>query len=228
MWVLACLGAAAPASAEPVSFAHGTTDQQFTTTQPGAPSGFTFLGTYHAAGDPAASPPYMRRMVFESPPGTRYDTSVPDRCTASDAELQLQGPAACPEGSVLGKGRAESRFMGQFSSTVDMYLLNNADEQILVAASPYLWTVSRGRINADGSIEYASPTCWPTVGSSSCPADDVLQVHSEMTMPAYTRAGASYLTTPPTCPASGRWETPIRFWWADGTEDTVVTEQACG
>src|SRR4051795_1203477 len=123
--VVTCLVVAAPAAAQPVSFPHGATDQQFTTAQPGAPSGFTFTGTYHAAGDPAGEPPYMRRMVFDSPPGTRYDTTVPDRCTASDAELQLQGPTACPAGSVLGKGHSENRFMGQ-SSTVEMYLLNNA------------------------------------------------------------------------------------------------------
>ena len=43
----------------------------------------------------------------------------------------------------------------------------------------------------------------------------------------YTKGSASYLTTPPTCPASGHWETPISYWWADGTKDTVVTEQPC-
>ena len=111
-WVtlVVLLSLAAVAAAEPVGFRHGTVDQQFTTTQPGAPSGFTFAGSYHAAGDPNGDPPYMRRMVFYSPPGTRYDTSVPDRCTASDLELETQGPSACPAGSVLGKGSSETRF----------------------------------------------------------------------------------------------------------------------
>jgi hypothetical protein len=33
----------------------------------------------------------------------RYDTSVPEQCTADDFELQFRGPAACPEGSRLGE-----------------------------------------------------------------------------------------------------------------------------
>src|SRR5205823_5467140 len=53
------LASAAAASAEPVGFAHGTIDQQWTTTQPGAPTGLTFTGTYHAAGNPQGDPPYM-------------------------------------------------------------------------------------------------------------------------------------------------------------------------
>src|SRR3954469_9675461 len=90
--LVACaVAAAAPALAAPVSGPHETVDQGWTTTAPGAPSGFSFDGTYHAAGDPDGNPPYMRRMIFYNPPGTRYDTSVPERCTATDAELALRG-----------------------------------------------------------------------------------------------------------------------------------------
>ena len=46
-----------------------------TTTQPNAPSGFAFDGTYHAAGNPGGNPPYMRRMIFYNRSGARYDTS---------------------------------------------------------------------------------------------------------------------------------------------------------
>ena len=75
--------AAAPALAAPVSGPRETVYQTYTTTAPGAPSGFSFDATYHAAGDPKANPPYMRRMVFYNPSGVRYDTSVPARVSSS-------------------------------------------------------------------------------------------------------------------------------------------------
>jgi hypothetical protein len=218
------------AAAAPVSGPHETVDSQFTTTQPGAPAGFHYTGRYHAAGDPKADPPYMRKMVSYSPPGMRFDTSVPDRCTASDLQLALQGAAACPPLSRLGGGTADGRFMG-FSSNLAVDFLNNADQQIILTHTPGLTTVSRGTIHRDGSVEFASPTCFPSSDPPGCPVDDALQLGSEISVPPFTRsiggATRSYLTTAPTCPASGHWDTPIRFWWADGSVDTVVTQQPC-
>ncbi len=90
------------AAAEPVDFPHGTIDQILTTTRPNTPTGFHFIGRYHAAGDRDAPPPYMRKMISYG--GPRRDTSVPERCTASDLELAVSGAAACPDGSRLGRG----------------------------------------------------------------------------------------------------------------------------
>ena len=223
---------ASPAGADPVSFEHGTIDHRFTTTQPGAPSGFNFDARYHAAGNPDAHPPYMRRMAFYSAEGLRYDTSVPDRCTASDVELALRGAAACPSGSRLGGGTTETAFMGGSTTTVELEFFNNTNEQIILARSPVLTTVARGKIHADGSVEFASPTCYPSVPGATCPVDNVLQLASSMQVPPYTERAAdgslrSWLTTPPTCPKSRRWRASVRFWWADGSEDTVAVEYAC-
>jgi hypothetical protein len=224
--LLAAVLAALPgsAAAEPVSGPHGTIDHQFTTTEPNAPTGFRFDGTYHAANDPSADPPYMRRMTFYPPPGMRYDTSVPERCTASDLQLQLQGADACPAGSRLGGGTARGKFMGS-ETTLEIDLFNNAGEQVMLAHSPIVITVSRGKFGRDGSITFASPTCYPAL--VTCPTDNALQMGSSVSAPPYTRAGRSYTTTPPDCPASGYWEGPIRFWWADGSGETLVTRQPC-
>src|SRR5690349_9109297 len=90
---LTCALTAAPALAEPASGPRETVDQAYTTTAPGAPTGLGYSGTYHAAGDPQGNPPYMRKMVFYPPAGFRYDTGVPDQCTATDLQLEAQGPA---------------------------------------------------------------------------------------------------------------------------------------
>jgi hypothetical protein len=216
------------AAAERVDFAHGTIDQTLTTTRPNAAAGFHFIGRYHAAGDPDAPPPYLRKMTgYDNP---RRDTSVPERCTASDLELAANGAAACPEGSRLGGGTADTLFMGSFPNRAEIEVFNNTAEQIMLVRSPVLTTVTRGRISPDGtSIEFTSPTCFPS--HAGCPVDNVLQVGSDVTMPPYTRSSGgtvrSYMTTPAKCPKSGRWTSTIRMWWADGSDDTIVIRQPC-
>src|SRR5687767_14101245 len=84
-----------------------TVDQRFTTKQPGTPTGLYFKAEYHAPGDKEGAPPYLRRMVVFPPRGMRYDTRVPARCTASEAQLQMEGPEACPPKSIIGIGETE-------------------------------------------------------------------------------------------------------------------------
>ena len=223
---IAAWPATATATAEPVSFAHGTLDQQWTTTQPGASTGSHYTGTYHAAGDPSGDPPYMRRMTFYPPAGTRYDTSVPGRCTASDAELALRGPTACPEASRIGGGTGTAKAMGE-SNTLPIHVFNNTDEVVMVIESPGVFTVSRGQIGPDGSTQFDSPTCYPSVNVAGCPVDNALQTGSDVTMSSIERNGRAYLTTPPTCPETGYWESLMRFWWADGSEDAVPLRHPC-
>ena len=218
------------ATASPASGPHETLDNRYTTTEPNAVAGFDFTGSYHAAGDPAGNPPYMRRMVFYLPPGLRYDTSVPKRCSASDLELATFGTAACPPGSRLGGGTSTTSFMGS-TSTTERRLSQQHRRADHPGAVPGLSTVSRGRISPDGSVDWASPTCFPSVQPAGCPVDDVLQLESSISVAPYTKTShgvvRSYLTTPPTCPAAGHWETPIRLWFADGSIDNVTTEQPC-
>jgi hypothetical protein len=218
------------AAAAPVSFAHGTIDNRMTATRTNAPTGSSFTGSYHAAGDPSAPPPYMRKMVFYAPPGQRFDTSVPERCSATDAELEARGGAACPAGSRIGGGTVEGSFLG-FPTKLDVESYNAADAMIMVASSPGLYTVMRGHIAPDQSVEWASPTCFPSAQPAPCPVDDALQLASTVTVPARTRADGgivrSYMTTAPSCPKSGHWNATVRLWWADGTTDTVLTPQPC-
>jgi hypothetical protein len=232
--LLACLLPAAvawPASAAatPVSGPHETVDSQFTTTAPNAPTGFHYTGTYHAAGDPSGDPPYMRKMMTY-PSGIRFDTSVPDQCKASDVELATRGTAACPPGSVLGGGTSTTSFYGN-KSTLKMDFINNANQQIILGHSPFLSTVARGTIFPDGSVEFAAPTCFPSVNPPGCPVDNALQLGSDISIAPYTKeidgVVRSYETTPPSCPASGHWSIPIQFWWKDGTTDTVTPQQPC-
>ena len=230
--VLACALAPASASARPGSFPHGTVDQTFTTKKPHTATGASFTGVYHAANDPKGNPPYMRKMVFYPPRGWRYDTSVPDRCTAGDVEIELNGPGACPAGSRLGGGTTEGIFyeplgnafeLSRYNNAFDIF--NNAGEQVMVIQSGGLgYTVVRGRIGPDQSVTYESPTCFPAPPAGQhCTRDYILQLKSHSVMPRLR----NYATTPPTCPKRGYWRSRIKFWWADGSIDTASTDQRC-
>jgi hypothetical protein len=220
---------AAAATAKPVSGPHQVVDSRLTTTRPGAPTGAVYTGRYHAAHDPNGAPPYMRRMVAYPPRGFRYDTGVPARCGASDVELEAFGGSACPKASRIGGGTTQGVFLDRFRNTLPVEVFNNANEQILLVGSPGLATVARGRIHRSGAVEFASPTCFPAV--QPCPVDNALQLGSSVRFARYTRSvngrTRSYMTTAPRCPRGGEWRTPIRFWWADGSVDTVVTKQPC-
>lgn len=211
-------------------------NQTFTTASPRAATGVGWHGSYHAAGDRRGKPPYLRRMVFYPPKGMRIDTSVPARCTAPDAVLQVQGPAACPAGSQIGVGTTDGYIYdptGQLF-TIDkfhhtIYVMNNANEQIiLVKAEGY--AVVRGTVRRDGSQDFRLPTCFPEP-PTGCLSDHVLQTASMTNLARYTRATngrvRSYATTPPHCPASGYWRTRVRYWWKGGAVDTVTTRQRC-
>ena len=223
----------ATAVAAPGSGKYGTVDQTFTATAPGSPTGLGFAGTYHAADDPNGDPPFMERMTFYMPPGMRLDTTVPVACTATDFELSMQGPAACPEGSQIGSGTTKGVFYYPVAHdfvldryTHNVYVMNNVNEQIILVQAEF-YSVVRGRVQPDGSIEFESPTCFPTPPTGECVDDYVLQTASTTAIPEYTTGAGSYATTPPDCPDSGQWTSQVRFWWKTGEVETIDTTQPC-
>jgi hypothetical protein len=236
LWA-ACALWAASAAAEPGSGPRGTVEQSFTTARPGTPTGIGFTSAFHAVGDEQGNPPYLRRMVIHPPPGMRYDTAVPDQCTASDGDLSFRGPAACPPGSRLGDGSTtgELQFPVANGFVLDrywhrVYVLNGVNEQIVLVESEG-FTVVRGKFRPDGAIDWDLPTCFPTVPGSDCIDEHVVQLTTSTMLPPYTESSEgrvrSYATTPPDCPDTGFWRTTVELTWSDGSFDEVITTQPC-
>ncbi|MFL5907190.1 MAG: hypothetical protein ACJ75Z_06290 [Solirubrobacterales bacterium] len=227
---------AAAAAAEPGSGPRETVDQTFTTVRPNTPTGGSFSASFHAAGDPQGTPPFQTRMVVHPPRGMRYDTSVPDRCTAPDIQLEIMGPAACPRGSRLGGGTIEGLVLAPFAHFVldhyhhRVYVLNNTNEEIVLIESEG-FTVVRGHLSPDGTMDFTQPTCFPVPPVGGCLDNYVIQLKNAIAMAPYTKTSGgrlrSYATTPPRCPTRHYWRTTVQFWWSDGSTDTVVTKQAC-
>src|SRR4051794_15879463 len=94
--------AAAPAVAAPREYG----GISFTTTRPGASTGTVLDVYFQNPDDPTQKPYAVETMVIDGPPGTLVDTTVPPQCHATDAEIYLMGPAACPGDSQIGSGDA--------------------------------------------------------------------------------------------------------------------------
>jgi hypothetical protein len=236
--VLAALSllSAQAAIAQPGTGPRETVNQRFTAKKPGAVTGLGFKATFHEAGDPGGSPPYLERMVIDPPRGMRYDTRVPAQCSATDAELQAMGPGACPSGSRLGTGRAEGIFQVPVANgfTFDHFkhptvMLNNTDEQILLVHSEG-YTVARGEMRPNGSMVWNLPTCFPAP-PTGCVDEYIVQLKTAIAIAPYKRTVnghvRSYAKTPRKCPKRGFWRTKVQISWSNGKVDHVVSKQPC-
>src|SRR4051794_16417322 len=79
-----------------------------TTEEPGAATGNRFSLDFRNPADPAGKPYSVKTIALHLAPGSVLDTSVPEQCKATDAELMARGTAACPAGSRVGGGTITS------------------------------------------------------------------------------------------------------------------------
>jgi hypothetical protein len=215
------------------AIAAGPTDRQtasftLTETRPGAPTSERFVFDYVNPDDGDAKPPAVSRVVTILPRGARYDTSAPDVCTASDAELIAQGGRACPPGSAIGGGvvTIDTGLPGPARIvTVDVEFFSNADEFIYVntVRGTEVRTIIRADVTRRQTITDAGslPGTPPDGG-----AIDTVDFHVDNV----TRDGRNYLTTPPVC--RGRrddphWTARVAFTYGDGVTQTVPTHTPC-
>lgn len=200
---------------------------EFTTEQPATPAGVELMVNYMNPDHPGAKPPAVRRVVTILAPGARYETSVPDRCAASDAELTARGSEACPPASVVGVGEftidtgtpGPQRFI---KAGVDF--LNNTDELIFLNAERKSGarTVLRAPIEGRRIISDVPPL-------PGAPPDGAALTSSRFVDFRIPEAGGGpgYITTPPRCPASGNWTNSVNFTYADGVTQTVESLSPC-
>lgn len=206
----------------------------FTTTQPGAPTGYAFSVDFHDPANPGGKPYSVATIVIQGPAGGVIDTSVPDLCTATDAELEAQGAAACPAGSRLSGGTivSDTGSTGSFPPrfvTNHADLFNNTGEVIGVADatdSPVVPGITR--------TVTRSPIRGNTVTSDfplfpGNPPPDNFSAISTMRLSGapYVRGGRAYARTPPSCPSSGSWTVDLTFIYRDGVSQTVHSASPC-
>ncbi|MEA2271831.1 MAG: hypothetical protein QOI98_539 [Solirubrobacteraceae bacterium] len=206
---------------------------KFSSPEPGVSTGVEWWIDYRNPDDRAAKPPAVAETIAAFPPGSRIDTSAPVQCKASDAELTLDGPSACPTRSRVATGKLDVD-TGSLSDAVFPRVLhnhvtnfNNAAESIIFTQSTNMpgaqtRTVTRARVRGN-TITTDVP---PLPGTP--PPDPYLALKRfRLFVAPLTRAGASYVTTPASCPRSRKWIFTLTFVYRDGVRQVVTSASPC-
>jgi hypothetical protein len=216
-----------PAADPSAAPARQTFSAQFSEARTASPTGFSEEIHYRDPENADGKPYAVAEVRAALPEGSRIDTSAIPICPATDQELLLQGPAACPAGSRVGGG-----FLTLDSGALDieatLVLLNNHDELILFVETTNtppapVRFVTRSRIEGITFVTTTPPL--PSVP----PPDPYLAVKDVMLSiePAVGDDGRAYITTPDSCPSSGQWTVNASFTYRDGVTETVASAFGC-
>lgn len=201
--------------------------------RPGKATGVTLSIDYVNPDDPNAKPFAVEKVVTKLARGARIDTSAPQLCEASDAELMAQGAAACPPGSRVGGGEVDLDTGNPGPNRIienDATLLNNAGELIFITESTNTPTqvraVTRARVAGRKTINMVPP-----IPGTPPPDSFTALTRIQLLLESVSRGrGAdrrNYITTPRSCPDDGAWTNQARFVYRDGVEQVVKGDSPC-
>lgn len=223
---VAGMGAQASAQSEPP---RQTYSDRFTTEVPGAAAGRTYAIDYFDPADRDGKPHAFSHLRVELAEGARFDTSALPHCDASDAQLMAAGPGACPADSQVGTDETvvDTGFDGpnrQF--TTDFAFFNAKDQLILVATvrENGARLVIRGRIG-ERTLDIDNPMIPGTPPDGGAAKSQRGRFEPRATV----RDGrqVNYITTPPTCPASGYWVNRVIYTYRDGVQQAAESRSPC-
>ncbi len=221
----AAFAIAAPLALAQDDGAYQTSSYTLSAKKPGKSTSERFVFDYVDPANPEGKPPAVRKVTTILPKGGTYDTSVPEACTASDAELMASGGAACPEGSAIGGGvvTVDTGAPGPGRIvTADVEFFNNTDEFIYVntVRGSGARTIIRAEVTDRLTITPAGmlPGTPPEGG-----AIDTVDV----TVEGVRNDRGNYITTPPRCPKDRTWTARVRFEYDGGVAQTMPTENRC-
>jgi hypothetical protein len=190
---------------------------------PGKPSTSGGIHTFMTWSDPAepnGKPKRINRIQFRFHPGTKIDTRALRQCRASDADVRIEGPRACPRSSRLGF--ATSRVI---TATTPADRTNikffNAPNQIIVLVRVEDRTLAVYRDDIKGRVVTVNLDL-PS-GLSLLELDATIKNHAR----GHGRKRRVYFRTPPTCPASGEWTTSVVFTYVDGSSQQLDDASPC-
>ena len=205
---------AAPASAG--STPAGDFTFSFSSMHPGTPTGLEFRQLYKNPNDPNAKPSPVRRFLLAAPEGSVFDGSAVPACNATDQQFQQMGKAACPAESVVAEGfiTVMTGFPGEQPFRADATVFNSGDGIIELFTQEGTGTfLAIERPKFRGANAFEDTDIAQTPGG---PPDFQSAAREAYLKFPVSRGpdGKSFITTPPECPASGRWT--ARFEWTNG------------
>jgi hypothetical protein len=197
--------------------------------EPDSSSGWLFEVDYLNPADPSGKPPAVRKVVTRLADGARFDTSVPARCAASDAQLMAEGAAACPADSQVGEGyiRLDTGLDGPARFIeADVTFFNSATAVIFLSTERQ----SGARVVTRSVIDGGSTVSMAPFLPGAPPDGTVIDIARVELFPISRTVDGelrSYVATPPGCPPSGQWMHSVEFTYADGASETVESPSPC-
>jgi hypothetical protein len=183
--------------------------------------------------DPNGKPYAVQNMVIHAPEGSAVDTTTLPQCQATDAEIYLEGPAACPSDTFLGGGFAVSdsgpNSPSRYSRTT-ISNFNNQDEIVGIGVNddiPVIKTIDRSRYDYQQRTLTSTFPLFPGPPDPSTNEPYIPISELSVTFPAHVSGDKAYNRTPPTCPPSREWTFVIDFIYRDGTVDTITSNSPC-
>ena len=196
--------------------------------------------------DAAGNQRALRRHVLAFPPGTAFDSAAAGNCQASSQELHDRGLGACPADSKVGGGTLRAIATKPPASTAgtfaaDLTIFNSSRPKDAPGVEHALIVVVSvgGRVSAAFVVPVVGnvateepPTICSTPGEQPpCPNGELTAKSVEYAILEHTRTVGGrvhqLVTTPPTCPTSGRWTFDEHIEYRDGTVERATPTTAC-
>lgn len=167
-------------------------------------------------GSPNEKPSPLRSEVLDLPAGARFDGSAVPACHATDQQIQLEGPTACPADTRVGSGTLQLAIGSPLDpENADVSIFNWGKGTIEVVSPPgsnATLAIDRGNFTGPGQL-----TNHPPKGPGGPPDFETSVSAADFTyLNRHSRAGGGFITTPPSCPRSGLWTSHITYSTADG------------
>lgn len=204
------------------SGARQTAEFTFTSQTPGASTGVSNTIDYFNPTNRNAKPFGVDRVILDPHPGTLLDTTVPAQCDEARA-----GADDCPAGSRVGGGVVRldsgelpgSPLPRKLAFDVDLFNTLNGLLFRLEGRNNPLTLVQRARVQGDRLITDTPPV--PGGPPDNQTAIDFV----DLDIRAISNSRGDYITTPPTCPSSGRWTNRSIFSYNDDGDPAFEVTQ---
>jgi hypothetical protein len=220
--VAVCLGVLALA-AEPSVAQESDLDVAFAPGRPATLATLKLHIVYRDPADPDGKPSPIWRIVIVVPRGTTFNVGTVPSCQASNQEIQLQGPGACPSESQIGVGTLTA--ITGFGPPIDPFtgsvtIFNDGHGWIEVVQDRQSGaTIAVDRFEIQGNTLTGHPPATP-----GGPPDGQTAVRTiDFTFPA----ARGFVTTPPKCPRGRAWTSTAAFTFADGSTQHVESQARC-
>lgn len=195
---------------------------RFTSRRPDSTTGAHLIAAVHR-GSPEEKPSPLRTETLTLPPGARFNGRAVPACQATDQEIQMLGPAACPAASQVGSGTLQVA-LGSPSDpeTADVTIFNWGRGTVEVVTAPgtgRTLAIDRGDFTGPGQLTNHPPNApgGPPDFRASVSAVDF----------TYRDVPGGFITTSERCPSSGMWTSRVSYSTADGRSYQATAATPC-